>query len=344
MQFGDSLSIELEGKESTHIPSPVLHGCLPWPCNTANEYIVFHEDRVIHEFDNTFLGPGLYSYVFTFYLPGSLPPSMSYEEPDRCMGCSVNYVLKARVGQYFKGERKIKVVGAPFSTKAYPHMLQPTCFPLSSWWLLDHGYLVLGARMENSHVGKGKTLDVSLTSRNKSRIDIERVEVQVIEKIEWNTSKSHLKQKRFIVVLDKPNVILPGLVKEMEGPTHAGGHQQASVDGLMYAQMHGDLTAKRNLLKLAIPTSARDSYSGKLIKVSHYLKVTTVTAGIPNNPVFNIPVKIFDPPIESILHVPIKPKPTEVATSWPDDVNPVHSEPSRSGSSTSVTSIHESNE
>jgi hypothetical protein len=344
MQIGDGLSIELDGKESTHIPSAALHGCLTWPCNAANEYTVFHEDRVIHEFGKTFLGPGMYAYAFTFYLPGSLPPSMNYEEPDRCMRCNVNYVLKARVGEFFKAERTIKVIGAPFSTKAYPHMLQPTCFSLSSWWLLDHGYLVLGARMENSHVGKGTTLDVSLTSRNKSRIDIERVEVQVIEQIEWKTSKSQLKQRRLIAVVDAPNVVLPGLVKEMEGPMYADGHEQASVGGLMYAQMHGDLTAKRNLLKLAIPSSARDSYSGKLIKVSHYLKVTTVTAGISNNPVFKIPVKIFDPPIESIIHVPIKPKPTEVTTSWPDDVSPVHSEPSRSGSSTSVTSIHESNE
>jgi hypothetical protein len=279
MQIGDGIHIELEGKESIHIPSAALHGCLAWPCNTANEYIVFHEDRVIHEFGNTFIGPGIYSYVFTFYLPGSLPPSMRYEEPDRCMGCSVNYILKARVGVYFKAERKIKVVGAPSSTKAYPHMLQPTCFSLSSWWLLDHGYLVLGARMENSHVGKGKTLNVSLTCRNKSRIDIERVEVEVIEQIEWKSSNSQLKQRRSISVVDKPNVVLPGLFKEMEeGPTyHAGGHKQASVDGLMYAQMHGDLTAKRNLIKLAIPPSARDSYSGKLIKVSHYLKVTTGT-------------------------------------------------------------------
>jgi hypothetical protein len=69
---------------------------------------------------------------------------------------------------------------------------------------------------------------------------------------------------------------------------------------------------------------------------------TTVTAGIPNNPEFKIPIKVFDPPIESILHVPNKPKPIEVTTSWPDDVS---REPSgRSGSSTSVTSIHESNE
>jgi hypothetical protein len=282
MQIGDGLSIELEGKESIHIPSSALHGCLTWPCNTANEYIVFNEDRVIHEFGNTFIEPGIYSYGFTFYLPGSLPPSMTYEEPDRCMGCSVKYVLKARVGEHFKAERKIKIVGAPFSTKAYPHMLQPTCFPLSSWWLLDHGYVVLGARMENSHVGKGTTLNVSLTSRNKSRIDIERVEVQVIEQIEWKSSNSQLKQRRSISVVDKPNVVLPGLVKEMEaGPTyhsyHAGGHKQASVDGLMYAQMHGDLTAKRNLVKLAIPPSVRDSYSGKLIKVSHYLKVITGT-------------------------------------------------------------------
>jgi hypothetical protein len=281
MQIGDGINIELEGKESIHIPSAALHGCLTWPCNTANEYIVFHEDRVIHEFGNTVIEPGIYSYVFTFYLPGSLPPSMRYEEPDRCMGCSVNYVLKARVGENFKAERKIKVVGATFSTKAYPHMLQPTCFSLSSWWLLDHGYLVLGARMENSHVGKGTTLNASLTSRNKSRIDIERVEVEVIEHIEWKSSNSQLKQRRSITVVDKPNVVLPGLIKEKEeGPTyHAGGHKQASVDGLMYAQMHGDLTAKRNLLKLAIPFSARDSYSGKLIKVSHCLKITTGTYG-----------------------------------------------------------------
>ena len=75
-----------------------------------------------------------------------------------------------------------------------------------------------------------------------------------------------------------------------------------------------------------------------------FLPLIAVTAGSPKNPVFKIPVKIFDPPIESIHHVPIKPKPTEVTTSWPDDINPVHSEPNRSGSSPLVTSIHESNE
>jgi hypothetical protein len=81
-----------------------------------------------------------------------------------------------------------------------------------------------------------------------------------------------------------------------------------------------------------------------LIFLHSFLPLIAVTAGTPNNPVFKIPVKIFDPPIESIHHVPIQPKPAEVTTSWPDDVSPVHSEPSRPSSSTSVTSIHESNE
>jgi hypothetical protein len=342
MQIGDGLSIELIGKETSDIPPSILDGCLTWPWQTLNEHIVFHEYRVIHEFGKTFLGPGMYVYVFSFYLPGNLPPSMNYEEPDRCMGCSVNYVLKARVGEYFKAERDLQVVGATLTRKAYPHMLQPTCFPLSSWWLIDYGYLVLGARMENSHVGKGTTLDVSLTSRNKSRVDIERVEVQVVEHIEWKTNKAHQpNQRRCIAVVDEPNVVLPGLVEEMEDSIyHLGGHEQASVDGLMYAQMHGDLTAKRNLLRLPIPSSVRDSYSGKLVKVSHYLKVTPVTKGGPNNPVVKIPIKIFDLPIESIIHTPIKPKPAEVTTSWPDQVVPSHAERTiRSDATTSATPI-----
>lgn len=332
MAIGDGVTIELTGKELTHIPS----NCFSWPCQTVNEHVVFEEERRIHNFTKKLLEPGIYSYVFTLYIPGTVPPSMRYEEEDECLGCSVEYVLKAKIGEIFQAQRKLKVVGPPLSKKIYPYMVQPTCYPFTSWFM-DHGYIVLGARMEDSHVGKGQALEVSFASRNKSRKDIERIEVQVIEQIDWKTN-THQRETRCIPIVDIGNAILPGLVTEKEIIAMVDERDQASVDGLMYAQMHCDLMAKRNRMQLTIPSWARDSYSGKLLKVSHCLKVTPVTSCKSNDPVIKIPVKVFDAPIESILHSSIRFIPDNVTTSWPNEVAvPIHSD----NSTTSVGSLHE---
>jgi len=314
-QVGE-VKVQLVGKETAALPGG---GRLHLGLGTCQEKIVLDESR-IHAISDEQLCPGTYSYPFSIYLPGLVPPTMKFEEGSD--GCSVQYMLTATLDQA-QVERSLDVVGAPLSPKLYPYCFQPKIFPLKSMLFMDQGFVVIAAKVENTHVGKGCEIEFSYACRDQSKKDVQRVEIQVIEQIQWRTRyKQH---SRDVLLAHFPSVSLSGLEKEMVGKPWTDGGRPDEVDSLMSAEMHADLAAQRNLLKLKLPANARDSYTGKLVKISHHLSITLVMdEKSKSNPSISIPIKVFDPPMEQVaIHSSPKPKHKvfeEVATTvWPED-------------------------
>jgi hypothetical protein len=156
MQIGDSINIEL-GRE--RIDS--FHQQLLWlsrlAYNTANRYVYFLK-TVDHNLKRCTDQAYIRTCSPSIYLEAS--PSMRYENLiavwDAASTCS------KRLASEISLKRNRSRLWAYVQYKGVPHSFNRRVSPLSSWWLIDHGYLVLGLRMENSR-WKGTTLNVSLT-------------------------------------------------------------------------------------------------------------------------------------------------------------------------------------
>lgn len=305
---GGGLKVDVIGKEVTSIAG--FFGA------TTETSVVFEENRIIHEFDKTSLQTGSYSHPFSIYLPGSIPASLSYKDASG-NHCGIFYTLTARLGDVVL-EQELTIVGKPLSSKVYTRSVHPTCFPLKTLGgLVDHGFVVLAAKVENTHVAKGQKANLYIACSNKSNEEIQ-FGVQLLEELDY---KAGGKEKKVESRLNtEMQVELPGLTKGME-PTTSSRKEKMEVDGPLYAQLQSDLSSRQNLIKIKVPSKALDSYKGNLVQVSHYLKIVVAWSGRLDGPSILIPISVFDPPVaECDNHSPSKEKVTQIGTTiWPDD-------------------------
>ena len=323
---------------------------------------MFEEHPVIHDFARLPSSSTLEiadeqqqcSYPFSIYLPGTLPPSMDFDDTEGGGCCSVQYQLTARLvgggggtrssgNQVLHAEHPLSVVGATLSPKKYPYLFQPKIFPLKPSLGLLHrgGYLILAARVENTHVGKGHDLHLSLSCRNRSDHYVQSVDVHLLECIHWSTSaggsgrnlaaaggghgdhKTH--NSKTITLSSYTGLVLDGLQNESQDKSAADQHDKQppqQVDPLVYAEMHNDLLSEGSTVSIRLPDQARDTYKGKLIQVAHFLRISlTVKNRKASDPTVDIPITVCDPPIEMhSVHPPIPSRKIETiaTTRWID--------------------------
>lgn len=348
--FLGELHVDLVGQESAYVPAGGVVGGLrniATHCNSVakKEIVVFEEHTVIHDFSRSpyspskeisgdLMGP---SYSFSIYLPGHLPPSMELDDIEGGGSCGIQYQLRARLGGVKQAERTLVVVGAALSFKKYPLILQPQIFPMRGSIAGIHrgGYLILAARVETTHVGKGEDLHLSLSCRNRSEHYIQSVDVQLLETIHWNTgtvsavthpsAEQHhtYPNKKSITLASYSGLVLDGLQNENQDKASPQQHHDipTKVDPLAQAEMHNDLMSESNTVSIRLPSQSRDSYTGKLVTVSHCILVTLSVKNRASDPHVEIPIRVYDPPIETHhAHPPVASRKIEsiATTKWVD--------------------------
>lgn len=180
------LTLDVFGKEVAFIRRA---GLLASCASGFNDVTTFFEQHpVLSDFKETPLEPGTSSFPFSVYLPDSLPPSMKYQGGDDG-DCSIEYTAGADLDGVVT-TRRITVVGAPLSTKHYPNNVEPMCFPLRSRGFRDSDSLSFAARVENSHIEKGKPFNLSIAHRNQSRLEVQRVDLRLVETVSWKVGSN----------------------------------------------------------------------------------------------------------------------------------------------------------
>jgi hypothetical protein len=206
------------------------------------------------------------------------------------------YVLQAKLAPGYMEERELVIDSAPLPSDILPCIAQPTTHELKSFGLLNKGFLSVGASVENSRVGRGRALRVSVASRNDASVDVDRVRVKLVELIEYHAleEKSSLK-----VELGKlKDIDLPGLDKtkgnglDVRRKIRQGFERNVEST---YRAIYQDLVSADNRFEVVVPETARDSYDGNLMTISHYLKVTFFTKALVENPSTKIPIVIGNP-------------------------------------------------
>ena len=202
------------------------------------------------------------------------------------------YCLRVDFGD-FHLQRDLQVVSAPLPSDVVPCLVQPITHEVRSFGVVNKVFLSVGASLENSRIGKGETLRVSVASRNDTSVDLNRVRVKLVELIEYKAlgEKATLK-----VDLEKlEDIDLPGLdktkvSKEQVRQSIQGGFKR--IKGAVYQAIYQDLVSGSNQFDIVVPQSARDTYDGNLISISHYLKITFFTEALAVNPSLKIPIVV----------------------------------------------------
>jgi hypothetical protein len=202
-------------------------------------------------------------------------------------------------------DRPFQVTSAPLPSDVVPCWVEPMTHEIKAFGVLNKGFLSVGASVENSRVGRGETLRVSLASRNDTSVDLTRVRVKLVERVEY---RAYSEQGTIKVDLQKlKDINLPGLHKSKVTRQQVrnnirGGYEQNK--RTVYRSLYEDLVSRHNRFELVIPESARDSYDGNLITISHYLKITFFTKASTDNPSTKIPIVIGTAPCREGRVVP----------------------------------------
>jgi hypothetical protein len=250
----------------------------------------------LREAGNNKIRRGTYSLPFEFDVPVSSPASSQYPaDGKRNFDCRIEYSLLAKIGT-FRLSRIVDVASAPLPNETSPCLVQPTTYQLKSCGVLKRGSITVGASVADSYIGRGQTLKISIASRNDASVNIERVCVKLVELIDYKAQEEE--DTRKVELKKLKDIDLPCLIKARKSRSERRENSQGGVEDNIeatYQAIYQDLVSGQNQVDLQIPYSARETYSGKLMTISHYLKVTFFTTSLVQNPSTKIPIRIGNP-------------------------------------------------
>lgn len=312
---GSAIEVHLTGKEHTVLSTllSTIHG----------EHHLFDESLTISKLqEEPLLDTGIYRLPFSFYLPANVPPSIQFDD-EKGNSAGLQYTLEARV---LKHNRKtacnINIVGAPCHHFQEPHFLQqPKAISLKSFGILDQGRVLAAGKVYDTHLGKGERLLCALSIRNESKLEIERVDLQLLEEVEYRAC-AHEKRHTTKIVSEQ-DINIPAMVLASTTVPEFGDEVCPST----FEEMISHLSWKQNTLEVKIPQRSIDTYHGKLVTVKHDLQVLIYLKGRFQHPiiVMRADILVHDPPLEDSSHMKnhhqIKPATSEevARTKWPKD-------------------------
>lgn len=195
---------------------------------------------------------GTFSFPFSVDLPDSLPSSAHFG--GRPNECSVQYKCVAQMGRA-REELSFSVASADMQNVRVPCFLEPTTQEVKSMGILLKGSISCGAGVENTYIGKGQQVALSVACRNDTTVDIERVCYKVVESIYWKCNEGYTcRLKKVLVPMTELN--LPGLVKRRKSKSEFRQDQRAGPGALRqsnYREIYEELSSGQNLVWIQIP-------------------------------------------------------------------------------------------
>jgi hypothetical protein len=276
---GHELRLDAFGKEKVAVKNGKQ-------CN-QDERTIVHMSAILQDLQGQQLRRGTHVYPFSFDLPVSLPSSMtSYRPGDRDRhGCKIIYNLGANFGEKVC-ENFFSVTSAPMPNHGASFLMQPKTHSIKVAGLLNVGTVTFGAYVNKTRVGRGDEVKVSIAAVNNTKAEI-RLEIKVVEIIAWTTRLDPLVSRIKNTLVELKNVQHPNLIiGKMTHDSYEMNH--ATIVSL--------LESGENSIAVPIPTTARDTYTGERINVSHYIKVKLMTQRFMDNAEAKIPISIGTSP------------------------------------------------
>lgn len=197
--------------------------------------------------------PGTFSFPFSINLPDSLPSDFSCGRHP--YACSIQYKCVASVGRA-TAHRSFGVLSKPMQNVRVPCFLEPKTQEITALMgLQSRGSITFGVGVEDTHVGKGEELILSVACQNDTTVELERVCVKVVELVTFRVDRGWRETQENILVgmteLNLPGLVMRRKSKEDVREGHRAG--SAGLTQLRYPQIYADLSSGRNTVRIRIP-------------------------------------------------------------------------------------------
>ncbi len=237
---------------------------------------------------------GEYEYPFEWELPRHLPPSMFIASQGPSAGV-VHYQLtsyystgkapaNANGALYLPHQsatQKIQILATASPSKDIKTIQEHDEFPVSSCYCFPKGKVNLGFHVDRNVVSPGSRLQVELTGENFSEIPVSQLEVTLLEHVKLTAENRSLQRTYTLARETISTTALPS----WQGRS---SHNHSYNEALLASGASNDPLP----LRLWVPSSARVSYSGKLIEVTHTLVVRAVTLWYASCPTLECSIKV----------------------------------------------------
>lgn len=285
---GEELTITLKGKEKSIRKKG--------PVDVARDHEFYTFTLPVRDMKGTKLKPGKTCYPFSMDVPSSLPSSVVHRIGLGDVGFNIQYKLCASLGLTNK-TMAIAIAAEKLENNTTPYIMHPTAQTISGVNGSKLGSITYAATVEDTNIQKGDDLVVNISCRNDSTCSIQRVEVKVVELLNWGSKEGYNKSRvNKETLVSKIGVKLPGLQQENDSNTKLvdATYRTVEAQNAMDAALRDDLVSGHNTIKLECPLRSRDSYTGTLVDIRHYLKIKFVTNGYGSGsqPSIKVPLNV----------------------------------------------------
>lgn len=240
-------------------------------------------------------------FPFQFYIPAQLPSSM-YCKDGNGSYCSIHYKvkLKMKLSRGRSQEVPIEIVAKPPSPVPIPSSVDPMTTRIQMLYCIPQGSMTWAAGVDDTRVGVGEQVTINLGMKNESLAKLERVTAKLKQTVEWHSS-GHSSIKKSVIrssSFEKTDSMKPwskDQLKVVKCRSRDSRTPPGSQPLTVYEEVLDTVQDGNNRVTFPIPEYVFQSYTGRLIKVHHYVSVKAKTSSCLTNPKVHIPIEIVSP-------------------------------------------------
>lgn len=173
--------------------------------------------------------------------------------------------------------------------------------------LKNQGSMTWAVGTNDTRVGKGESLTINLGIKNDSLAKLERVTCKLKQNVEWHTARHSSTNKSIIRsssfsksdsmnAKSKNQLKLMKTSKKRRGGAKLGSTTQRPDKHLTaYEEILHSVQEGNNKLIFPIPDYVCQSYTGRLMKIRHYISIKAKTPSCYTDPKIHIPIEIVSP-------------------------------------------------
>jgi hypothetical protein len=247
---------------------------------------------------------GQYEFPFQFVVPQNLPSSMFCRQGQS--KCEIRYDMRAYLstndrstfanafGSNTISSKPLTVSIFGSNNNMSPHLDQPINFPghshaVRNCFCCRRGSMELRASIDSGLFVPSQNRNLSFNLKNTSVVAVERVTVELIERVSW---KPGMREEDHDFTL---------LKHDIDGCTHEDWMNteqkiERAVQEFVSLSPSSRLRNASQDVNLRIPNNARDTFSGRMIQVEHFVRVKVVTRGCcVSNPETTVDINVMRP-------------------------------------------------
>lgn len=201
---------------------------------------------------DTWMKPGRHKFPFVITIPSSLPSSMCLG--DQKHGCRIHYKISACMGSVGT-DRFFRIASTPVQDIKVPCFVEPKTEEVKSMKLLNVGSVTFGASVNDTQVGRGQDINVSVACINNATTEIKSVDIKMVEMVVFSAHGQSYDNK--ICLLEMKKIDLPGLITAKTSRDLVKQSQRENrsteTDMLSREQMFHMLVSGESAVRITIP-------------------------------------------------------------------------------------------